>query len=149
MPPIPVDGVACQDDVMTFLWRVIINAIAIWLAAALLSGVSIVDKGSSTDNNTANTILTVLVIGAVLAVVNSFVKPLVKLLTLPVYLLTLGLFGLVVNALMLLLTGWISKQTDWGLQIDGFWWAVAGALFVSVAGMILQAILPGKSSRRR
>ena len=130
---------------MSFLWRVIINAIAIWLAAALLSGVSIVSKG----NGTADTILTVLVIGLVLAVVNGFVKPLIKLLAFPVYLLTLGLFGLVVNALMLLLTAWLTKQTEWGLQIDGFWWAVAGALIVSVAGMILQAVLPGKSWRPR
>jgi len=130
---------------MSFLWRVIINAIAIWLAAALLSGVSIVSKG----NGTADTILTVLVIGLVLAVVNGFVKPLIKLLAFPVYLLTLGLFGLVVNALMLLLTAWLTKQTEWGLQIDGFWWAVAGALIVSVAGMILQAVLPGKSGRPR
>jgi len=130
---------------MSFLWRVIINAIAIWLAAALLSGVSIVSKG----NGTADTILTVLVIGLVFAVVNGFVKPLIKLLAFPVYLLTLGLFGLVVNALMLLLTAWLTKQTEWGLQIDGFWWAVAGALIVSVAGMILQAVLPGKSGRPR
>lgn len=130
---------------MNFLWRVIINAIAIWLASALLPGVNIVTKG----NGTANTILTALVIGAVLAVVNMVVKPLVKLLTLPVYVLTLGLFGLVVNALMLLLTAWLTKNSDWGLQIDGFWWAVAGALFVSVAGMILQAGLPGKASRKR
>jgi putative membrane protein len=130
---------------MNFLWRVIINAIAIWLASALLPGVNIVTKG----NGTANTILTALVIGAVLAVVNMVVKPLVKLLTLPVYVLTLGLFGLVVNALMLLLTAWLTKNSDWGLQIDGFWWAVAGALFVSVAGMILQAVLPGKASRKR
>jgi len=130
---------------MSFLWRVITNAIAIWLAAALLSGVSIVSKG----NGTADTILTVLVIGLVLAVVNGFVKPLIKLLAFPVYLLTLGLFGLVVNALMLLLTAWLTKQTEWGLQIDGFWWAVAGALIVSVAGMILQAVLPGKSGRPR
>ena len=130
---------------MSFLWRVIINAIAIWLAAALLSGVSIVSKG----NGTADTILTVLVIGLVFAVVNCFVKPLIKLLAFPVYLLTLGLFGLVVNALMLLLTAWLTKQTEWGLQIDWFWWAVAGALIVSVAGMILQAVLPGKSGRPR
>jgi len=130
---------------MSFLWRVIINAIAIWLADALLSGVSIVSKG----NGTADMILTVLVIGLVLAVVNGFVKPLIKLLAFPVYLLTLGLFGLVVNALMLLLTAWLTKQTEWGLQIDGFWWAVAGALIVSVAGMILQAVLPGKSGRPR
>ena len=128
---------------MNFLWRVIINAIAIWLAAAVLSGINIVAKG----NGAANTILTVLVIGAVLAVVNMVVKPLVKLLTLPVYVLTLGLFGLVVNALMLLLTAWLTKNSDWGLQVDGFWWAVAGALFVSVAGMILQAVLPGRASR--
>ena len=134
---------------MSFLWRTVINAIAIWLAAVLLAGVSIVTKGNTTDSNVFNTILTCLVIGAVLALVNGFVKPLVKLLTLPVYLLTLGLFGLVVNALMLLLTAWFTKHTDWGLQVDGFWWAVAGALFVSVAGMILERVLPGKSSRRR
>lgn len=87
-----------------------------------MSGIDI----SSSGNGTGWDIVVLLGIAAVFTVVNIFVKPLVKLLSLPLLILTLGLFTLVINALMLLLTAWLSSQTDYGLTVDGFWTAVWG-----------------------
>lgn len=76
------------------------------------------------------------------ALVNTIVKPVAKLISLPLYLLTLGLFGLVVNALMLMLVGWISEQTAYGLRVDGFGTAVIGALIIAIANVVLTALIP-------
>ncbi|WP_430333882.1 phage holin family protein [Rhodococcus sp. ACT016] len=125
---------------MTFVIRLVINAIAIWLAAQWLSGIYIADSGQGTGTD----ILILLGIALVFTVVNAFVKPIVKLLSLPLLILTLGLFTLVINALMLLLTAWLSSQTDWGLTIDGFWTAVWGALIISLVNFVLSALVPDK-----
>jgi len=127
---------------MSFLLRVLINGVAIWLATLLLSGLEIVGADS-----TGQKIGIVALIALVFGVVNAVVKPVLKVLALPLYILTLGLFTLVVNALMLMLTAWITEFTDWGLRIDGFWWAVAGALIVSVVSFALSLAIP--ESRRR
>ncbi len=74
-------------------------------------------------------------------VVNAIVKPVVKLLSLPLYILTLGLFTVVVNAAMLWLVGWLSEQTDYGLRIDNFWTAVVGALIISVASFVMSLVV--------
>ena len=67
----------------------------------------------------------------------------VKLFSLPLYILTLGLFTLIVNALMLWLTGWLSEQTDYGLRIDNFGTALLGALIISVVSLVLSVAIPG------
>lgn len=125
---------------MTFVIRLVINAIAIWLAGQWLSGIHIADSGQGTGTD----LLILLGIALVFTVVNAFVKPIVKLLSLPLLILTLGLFTLVINALMLLLTAWLSSQTEWGLSIDGFWTAVWGALIISVVNFVLSALVPDK-----
>ena len=79
--------------------------------------------------------------------VNLVVRPVVALLSLPFYILTLGLFFLVVNALMLLLTGWITSFTDYGLRVDGFWTAVLGGLVIAIASWILHLVIPGERKR--
>ncbi|UJP40479.1 phage holin family protein [Cellulomonas palmilytica] len=127
---------------MAFLLRVLINGVAIWLATLVLSGLDIV--GADT---TAQKIGIIALIALVFGVVNAVVKPIVKVLSIPLYILTLGLFTLVVNALMLLLTEWITEFTEWGLRIDGFWWAVAGAFVISIVSFALSLVIP--ESRRR
>lgn len=118
---------------MKFLLKVVINAVAIWLATVILGdGLEVVG-----GEDTGQRVLVFLGVALVFGIVNAIVKPVVKLLSLPLYILTLGLFTLVVNAAMLLLVGWLSEQTDYGLRIDGFWTAVVGGLIVSVASFIL------------
>lgn len=63
-------------------------------------------------------------------------------MSMPLLILTLGLFTLVINALMLLLTSWITESTDLGISVDGFWTAVWGALIISVVNFVLTAVVP-------
>ncbi|MDV7240437.1 MULTISPECIES: phage holin family protein [Rhodococcus] len=125
---------------MTFLVRLVVNAFAIWLAAAWVSGIDI----SSSGNGTAWDIVVLLGIALVFTVVNIFVKPLVKLLSLPLLVLTLGLFTLVINALMLMLTAWLSSQTDYGMTVDGFWTALWGGLIISVVNFLVNIVVPDR-----
>ncbi|WP_305092490.1 phage holin family protein [Prescottella sp. R16] len=125
---------------MTFVIRLVINAIAIWLAAQWVTGIDIASSGHGTGGD----ILVFLGIALVFTVVNAFVKPLVKLLSLPLLILTLGLFTLVINALMLELTSWITSQTQWGISVDGFWTAVWGALIISIVNVVLGALVSDK-----
>ena len=129
---------------MSFLLRLVINAVAIWVATLMLDGLEVVGGG-----DTATRVLVFLVLAFLFGLVNAIVKPIVKLVALPLYILTLGLFTLVVNALMLLLTGWLSSQTDYGLRIDGFWTAVLGALIISVVSVVLSIAVPGSRKGRR
>lgn len=112
---------------MAFVLRVLVSAFAIWITSLLVGGFDVVGGDSS-----GGTVIVLVVVAFILAVVNASVKPIVSFLAMPLYILTLGLFTLVVNALMLLLTAWITGHTSWGLRIDGFWTAVWAALLVSV-----------------
>ncbi len=123
---------------MTFLARLIINGIAIWLASAWVTGTTIANH----DNGPWGTVLVIAVIALIFTVVNAFIKPVVQLLSLPLLILTLGLFTLVINALMLMLTAWISSGTSYGLTVDGFWTAVWGALIISIVNFLLSAFVP-------
>jgi putative membrane protein len=128
---------------MNVVLRVVITAVAIWLASLWLDGIEIA-RASSTPEQ----ILTVLVIAVVFVLVNAVVRPIVSFLSTPLYILTLGLFILVVNALMLMLTGWLTSFTRWGLTVDGFWTAVWGALIISVATWVMALLVP-RSRRDR
>lgn len=127
---------------MNVVIRIVITAVAIWLTSLWIDGIEIAQADS-----TGEQVLTVLVIAVVFVLVNSVVRPLVSFLSTPLYILTLGLFFLVVNALMLMLTGWLTSFTDWGLTVDGFWTAVWGALIISVATWVMALFVP--KSRRR
>ena len=121
---------------MKLLLKVVINAVAIWLATLVLDGLEVVG-----GDETGQRVLVFLGVALVFGIVNAIVKPVVKLLSLPLYILTLGLFTLVVNAAMLLLVGWLSEQTDYGLRIDSFWTALVGGLIISVASFIMSLVV--------
>jgi putative membrane protein len=87
------------------------------------------------------------IVGAIFGLISSFVRPVVKLLSLPLIILTLGLMLLVINALMLLLTSKIAESLDQGFHVDGFWTALFGSIIISIASMILEAILPDAERR--
>lgn len=136
--------------------RIVVNAAALWVASWVLPGMHIASTsivgtdvaGSESTANTINTILAYLFVGLVFGVVNALVKPIVKLLSLPVTILTLGLFTIVINAAMLWLTAWVSTFTPVQFTIDDFFWtAILAAVIISVVSMIAGSF--GKSSARR
>jgi len=112
-------------------------AVSIWLTTLIVSGVQV----ETSHDSGWETVLTFLVIGLIFTLVNAIVKPIVKVLTFPLFILTFGLFTLVVNALMLLLTSWISSHTDFGLHVDGFWWAVGGSIVISLFSFVISAVV--------
>lgn len=116
--------------------RLLVNAVALWIATLVIDGV---DVDAST---TSGEVLTIVAVAAVFGLINLFVKPIVKLLSLPLYIITLGLFTFVVNALMLLLTSWIAGLLDVPFHVDGFWSAVLGGLVISVVSWLLNVLLP-------
>jgi|SRR3954471_1849990 putative membrane protein len=121
---------------MRLVVRLLVNAVALGVAIWALSGITL--RGSSTTAR----VITLLVVAAIFAVVNSFVRPLAKLLSLPFIVLTLGLLIFVINALMLLLTSWISGGLGLAFHVDGFWTALVGSLIVSVVSWLLNVFLP-------
>ena len=116
--------------------RFLVNAVALWIATLVVDGVD-VDAATTSDE-----VLTILAVAAVFGVINLFIKPIVKLLSIPLYIITLGLFTLVVNALMLLLTSWIAGLLGVPFEVDGFWDAVLGGLVISVVSWLLNVLLP-------
>ncbi len=112
------------------------NAVALAIAAWLLSDITL--SGSTTSRR----IITLLIVAVIFGVVNAFVKPVLKLLSLPFIILTLGLLLFVINALMLLLTSWISDKLDVPFHVEGFGTALLGALIITVVSWFLSAVLP-------
>ena len=110
---------------MGFLIRVLVNAFAIYLIAHIVPGIEV------------DSILTALGAGLVLGLVNAIVRPILVVLTLPVTLVTLGLFLFVLNGLCL----WLTSQVVRGFEVHGFWAAVFGALIVGVVSWILNAFV--------
>ena len=113
---------------MKLLLRVLINAIALWVAATFVPGLHAGGFGS------------VLALAIVFGVVNAFVRPFLKLLSCPIILLTLGLFTLVLNALMLMFAAWLGRQLGIDFTVSGFWAAFLGALLVSIVSTLLSLV---------
>ena len=90
-----------------------------------------------------------LVLAAVFGIINSTLRPLLTILTCPLIVLTLGLFTLVLNALMLLVTGWLSASWNLGFTVSGFWSAFFGGLVVGVVSMILSLALKPRELRQK
>lgn len=119
-----------------FLVKTIANA------GALAVAVWLIDKITLTGDSTFKKIWTLILVALVFGLVNFLVKPIVKVLTFPLFILTLGLITLVVNALMLLLTSWLADKLDLSFHVDGFWTAVLGGLIISVVSWALNVVLP-------
>lgn len=121
---------------MRFVWWVVVNAAALGLAAWLLGGITV----SARDEQ--HQLLTLLIVGVIFAVINSVLKPVVKVLSIPLIVLSLGLFLLVINALMLMLTSAIAHGIGVGFHVEGFWTAFWGSVIISLALMVLDGLLP-------
>lgn len=124
--------------VVSLIIRVIANALALWVAVLLVDGIDV-----STQDTTSQ-VITFLVVGAIFGVVNAVIKPIVKTVGCLFYALTLGLIGLVVNALLFLLTEWIAGLFDVPFHVDGFWPAFWGAIVVTIVSWVVSMFLPDK-----
>jgi len=127
--------------VKILIW-VLVNALALAAATWWLDGIRLTGK-SDTDR-----ILTLILVALIFGVINSFVGPAVKLLSLPFIIITLGLLLLVINALLLMLTSWVSKEVGLGFHVNGFWTAVWGALIVTVSTWVIEKVLPKRILKR-
>ena len=124
------------------LLRWLINAVALYVAAELVPGIQ-------TDGGWQVLLLMALIFG----LVNALVRPILKFLTCPLIMLTLGLFTLVINALMLQLASWLGRQLDLGFYVKNFWAAILGALVISVVSFVLTMLIgdddKDKNKKRR
>ncbi|MDQ0616081.1 phage holin family protein [Arthrobacter globiformis] len=140
----------------SFIMRVIINGLALWIASWLLPGLDIsttatteavAKTGVNQGTDAAGIVLAYLFIGLIFGVVNAFVRPIVSFLSLPITILTLGLFTVVINAAMLYLTSWISGYTPVHFTIDSFFWtAVLAAIIITVISLVADRV-PGARHR--
>jgi putative membrane protein len=115
---------------MPFIIRLIVNAAALWVATRIVPGVTF-DGG----------LIPFLAVALVFGVINATLRPLTKILTFPLILVTLGIFALVVNGLMLWLTSSLSSSLGLGFHVSGFWAAFFGALVVSIVSALLSVSL--------
>ena len=124
---------------MRLVIRWLINALALWVAALVLTGI---DFGADWQ--------ALLITAAIFGVVNALVRPVLKALTCPLQILTLGLFTIVINALMLWLTSMLTDLIGYGQFLDRFWpTAVVGALIVSAVSIVASLILRDPDDKRR
>jgi putative membrane protein len=111
---------------MMIVWRLLINAAALWAATRIIPGISFNGEWS-----------TLIVVALIFGMLNASVRPLLWFMTLPLLIVTLGLFTFVLNALMLWLTGAVSDWLGLGFQVEGFGAAFLGAVVVSVVSFML------------
>lgn len=127
---------------MTFVLAILANALALWVAAAVVPGIEFGGEGGDLA-------LTVALVALVFGILNALVKPLLKLISIPLIVLTLGLFLIIVNAIMLSLTSWLAGVVNLDFTVENFWWdAVLGSLIVSAVGVVTGMILPDSKDKR-
>ncbi|MCX4387476.1 phage holin family protein [Micromonospora peucetia] len=123
---------------MGFLIRLAITAVALWVTTLIVPGVEVSGRSGT------NSALTLVVVALIFGVVNAVLKPLIKVFGCVFYLLTLGLFALVVNALLFLLTDRIARALDLPFHVDGFWAAFWGAIVMAVATWLISVVVPDR-----
>jgi putative membrane protein len=122
-----------------FLVRLLINALALWLTTLIVAGgVRVVPFE---PGGTLELVLTYLLVAFVFGVVNGLVGNFIRIVAFPLYILTLGLVALVVNALLLMLVAWLTSLLGFGLEVDGFWWGVLGALVLALISWLIGILL--------
>jgi putative membrane protein len=133
-----------------FVVRLLINALALWLTTLLVAGVKVVpfapigadaSTGAGQEPGTVETILTYLLVALIFGIVNGVIGNFIRVVAFPIYIVTLGLIALIVNGLLLLLVAWISDLLGFGLEVDGFWWGVLGALVLALFSWIIGIVL--------
>ena len=131
-----------KNEEMDFIARLLATMAGLWVTTHVVSSISI-DSSSASE-----TVIVLAVVALVFTAVNSIIKPVVKTLAFPLYLLTFGLFALVTNSLLFALTGWLSTSLGFPMTTGGFWSCLAGAVITSVVSSIVSGILRDKKGER-
>lgn len=119
------------------LIRWLVNALALWLAVLVVPGLTFTDPDP----------VRVLLVAAVFGLVNAVLRPIITMLSCPLVVLTLGLFILVINALMLMVTGWLSDELGLGFEVAGFVPALIGGLLIGIVSAVLTLAVGRKAQR--
>ena len=122
--------------------RIAVVAFALWVASVIVSGIDIV------AGSTGLLIAELVGVAAIFVVVEELVKPVIKTLGCVFYILTLGLIGLVVNALLLILVGWLAERLGLPFAVNGFWAAFWGAIVITVVSGVLHLLIPNRLDNR-
>ena len=135
---------------MRFIVRVVVNAFAIWVVT-LIPALTVTATPFA-PGETLQLVLTLLLVAAIFALVNTIIGTIIKIVAFPIYILTLGLISFVINGLLLLLAAWVSNLLGFGLHIEGFWWGVLAAFllgaFTWIIGLILRPFTRDKPRER-
>ena len=115
---------------MSLVIRLLVNAVALWCAARFINGISYAGSWQGLVG-----------LSLVFGIVNAFIRPVLAFFSFPIQIVTLGLFTLVLNALMLMLTAWLAVRFDIAFAVRGFVPALLGAIVISIVGMVLGAVL--------
>jgi putative membrane protein len=124
-----------------FITWLLTYAIALAVAAWVFNGIWFEGASQPFRAEFEDKWLEWLLVSLIFGTISSFVKPILQILSIPFIIVTLGLFLLVINACMLLLTGWLAEQFDLGFHVDGFWTAVGGAIVITVVTWIVDGFL--------
>ncbi|NLU77895.1 phage holin family protein [Micromonospora sp. HNM0581] len=127
---------------MGFLIRLAATAIALWITTLVVPGVEV------TGRTGYDTAFTLLIVALIFGLINAVLKPVIRVVGCVFYLLTLGLFALVVNALLFLLTDRIAQALELPFQVDGFWAAFWGAIVMAVVTWLISVAVPDPTDRR-
>ena len=126
----------------SFAIKVLVNGVALWVAAYLVPGIHLAGANASKSSQ----LVTILWVAVIFGLLNALIKPIMTVLSLPVIVLTLGLFALIVNAAMLELTSWFAGQFNLDFHVGQFFWdAVLGSIIISIVSMVLNMVLPDRS----
>ncbi len=125
---------------MRFLLRTLATAVALWVATALLDGITV--SGSSTWGD----VFTLIAVAIIFGLVNAVLKPIIKVLGCLFYIFTLGLIAFVVNALLFLLVSWLSELLHLPFHVDGFWTALWGAIIVGIVSWGINLLIPDQNN---
>jgi len=146
--PVPLTRAPCHNGRMGRLFlRLLINAIALWLTTLILSPHLAVKPFS--PGGVLETIVTYLVVALIFGIVNGIIGGLVRIVALPIYILTLGLISLIVNGLLLLLVAWISGLLGFGLSVENFGWGILGALLLGILSWLIGVVLRPFTGRQK
>lgn len=131
-----------MSNALAFVVRVAVVAVGLWVATLIVPGIDVAAGG------TGNQALTLVGVALIFGLVNAVLKPLIKVVGCPFYVLTLGLFGLVVNALLFLLVGFVADGLGLPFTVGGFGAAFVGAIVVAVVGFVLHVVVPDRIDQR-